>query len=72
MADEPGNFRLDKFADGKGGWYFIWTLTTDLGQSVATSERFPDRPAAEKAIKWVKDNVAKCTTLEPPQRASIA
>jgi uncharacterized protein YegP (UPF0339 family) len=66
MTDAPGHFRLKTVTDGSGGSLIMWTLTTDMGQTVATSERFPDRAAAEKTIQWLKDNVAICDTLDPP------
>lgn len=66
MADEPGNFQLDMAADERTGATFRWTLMTDMGQTIATSEWFPDRESAERTIQWLKENVANCSTLEPP------
>jgi uncharacterized protein YegP (UPF0339 family) len=68
MANEPGHFRLYE----QGGQFF-WTLTNDLGLTIATSESFPDKDAALKAAKWVRTKAAACGVIQPPSTApSIA
>jgi len=67
MASEPGQFRLEKSGQG-----YMWTLTTDLGQIIATSSVVPDKATAERTVQWVKDNASKCPTLDPPPVIGIA
>ena len=69
MADIPGHFRLLEARSSTGrrnpeAW--TWTLTTDMGQTVAASGEFPDRATAERAIQWVKDSAVNCPVLGPP------
>jgi len=68
MADMPGQFRLDTVAGRGSDSLYKWTLTTDMGQLIATSETFPDKASAERVIQWVKDNAASCEILPVPYR----
>jgi uncharacterized protein YegP (UPF0339 family) len=67
MADVPGNFRLDRVGDDRGA-PFIWILTADVEQTMATSGPFPDRATAERAVQWVKDNASKCGIVDASPR----
>lgn len=70
MAGATGAFRLNMFSDGRGGNVWQWVLTSESGQTMATSERFADRESAERVIQWIKDNAGSCEILEPPLRGT--
>jgi uncharacterized protein YegP (UPF0339 family) len=65
MVDAPGTFQLKSANKPGGGFTYMWTLLTDMGQTVATSAWFPDRASAERGIEWVKTNAPKCPVDEP-------
>jgi hypothetical protein len=67
-AAPPGIFRLAELLDHDGGTVWVWTLTTDLGHTVATSHHFPDRESALRAIHWLRENVYLCTVMDAPPR----
>jgi len=69
MAEAPGHFRLDKARDNTQAWRWRWDLTESMGRIIASAADFPDREAAERSIRWVKDNAANCEVLEPPDRS---
>jgi hypothetical protein len=64
-----GYFRIEQWLDEKLGLVFSWTLFTEEGNVLATSQRLGSYEEAERSIAWLKAIAPGCSVRETAAHA---